>query len=190
MCGIGGWFGLVPGAERREALRRALAHRGPDGAGERVMQSGAAALVHTRLAIVDLSAAGAQPMGCDNAGMHGATVKGGGRFWITFNGEIYNHEALRAELEEDGVRFEGRSDTEILLRLFAREGTACLRRLAGMFAIGVWDDEKREGWLARGSFWNQAALLPYEWQDLVLRLRMEGAARQRARRDGRCIRAS
>src|SRR5262245_32666705 len=115
MCGIAGWIGRLDVGERTiDALRRALHHRGPDGAGQQVWPE--AGLVHTRLSIIDLSPAGQQPMSDED-----------GSTWIVFNGEIYNHRALRADLERRGHRFRGRSDAEILPHLFEEHG-------AGMFA--------------------------------------------------------
>ena len=96
---------------------------------------------HRRLAIIDLSSGGHQPMGT-----------GDGRFWITFNGEIYNYRELRRQLESDGMTFRSSSDTEILLALYAREGPNCLHKLRGMFAFALWDEEKRELFLARDRF--------------------------------------
>jgi len=133
MCGISGILSdrpIKPG--RLEAMTRALAHRGPDGEGFWV--NGARrpgdphlGLGHRRLAIVDLSGAGAQPMTNED-----------GRLTIVFNGEIYNHEALRRELA-DRHPFRSRSDTEVLLHGWEEEGSAFLRRLDGMFAFAVWD---------------------------------------------------
>src|SRR5262245_43961649 len=113
-----------------------LAHRGPDDAG--VYMDGPAGLASRRLAIVDLSAAGHQPM-----------ARGDGRFWITYNGEIYNFLLLRAELEREGARFRSRTDTEVILTLYARHGPDCLRRLRGMFAFAIWDTRDRTLFLAR-----------------------------------------
>lgn len=132
MCGIAGKRfhdprrAVEPGVlERMSAI---LAHRGPDDAG--VHRDGAVGLVARRLAIQDLSAAGHQPMGSPD-----------GRFWITFNGEIYNFLLLREGLERHGVRFRSRSDTEVILALYARHGPACLEQLRGMFAFAIWDRE-------------------------------------------------
>src|SRR5688572_22440945 len=102
MCGIAGWLGRSPDAAR-DAARMALAlnHRGPDANGVRCWPE--AALVHTRLSIIDLSPTGAQPM-----------PSGNGTVWTVFNGEIYNHRNIRRHLEGLGHRFRGHSDTEIL----------------------------------------------------------------------------
>src|SRR6266545_1415291 len=88
---------------------------------------------HKRLSILDLSPAGRQPMSTPD-----------GRFWITFNGEIYNFRELRQELIRSGEIFVSNSDTEVLLRLYSRYGADSLRRLRGMFAFAVWDAERQE----------------------------------------------
>ena len=113
-----------------------LARRAADGRAE-----GSVVFGHRRLAIIDLSFEGHQPMRTQD-----------GRFWITFNGEIYNYRELRAELESSGVVFHSTSDTEVLLELFAREGPSCLKKLRGMFAFAVWDDERQQLFLARDRF--------------------------------------
>jgi asparagine synthase (glutamine-hydrolysing) len=115
---------------------QALRHRGPDAQALRI--AGRVGLAHARLAIIDLSPAGAQPMATPD-----------GRFVIAFNGEIYNFPALRTEMETRGERFTGRSDTEIVLRLLARDGADALARLDGMFALALVDTTTSELWLAR-----------------------------------------
>jgi asparagine synthase (glutamine-hydrolysing) len=141
MCGIAGivkFDGSVdPG--RAAALSRALAHRGPDGEG--VFASPAAVLVHRRLAIIDPTPAGAQPMAWAN-----------GRYQLVYNGEVYNYRELRAELESHGERFQTASDTEVLLRLVATAGPAALERVRGMFALALWDAQQRVLLLARDRF--------------------------------------
>lgn len=142
MCGIAGFWAQRPhGGERAAALVQAmadrLAHRGPDGSGVWVDDAGAVALGHRRLAIVDLSAAGHQPM---------RSVSG--RYELIFNGEIYNHLALRAELGAQHWR--GHSDTETLLAGFERWGLeATLQKAVGMFAVALWDRERCRLTLAR-----------------------------------------
>jgi asparagine synthase (glutamine-hydrolysing) len=125
-----------------EAMTRLMAHRGPDGEGVHCFPSidGSlpAALGHRRLSIIDTSERGAQPM-CDASG----------RFWLTYNGEIYNFRGLRGELEHDGHRFRSTSDTEVLVELFARHGAAALERLNGIFAFAVWDSLAGTLFLAR-----------------------------------------
>jgi asparagine synthase (glutamine-hydrolysing) len=116
----------------------ALAHRGPDDAGVWQSPSGNAVLGHRRLAVIDLSPLGHNPMSLDN-----------GRLWITFNGEIYNFRELREELEAEGYAFRSQTDTEVILAAYDRWGTACVERLVGMFALALWDEPKRRLWLVR-----------------------------------------
>jgi asparagine synthase (glutamine-hydrolysing) len=145
MCGIAGWFGRSARCDA-SALTAALRHRGPDGEGAWYDPEGRAGLIHTRLAILDLSDAGAQPMGYD-------TIEGrAARSWIVLNGEIFNFRELRAELESQGEIFKGRSDTEVLLRLLELYGKAALGRLAGMFAFAWYDCQSGRGLLARDPF--------------------------------------
>jgi asparagine synthase (glutamine-hydrolysing) len=140
MCGIAGKLFHDPARPVDGALldrmSAILAHRGPDDAG--IHHEGSVGLVSRRLAIQDLSAAGHQPMSSPD-----------GRLWITYNGEIYNFLLLRDELERDGVRFRSRSDTEVILALYARQGPACLARLRGMFALAIWDRQERTLFAAR-----------------------------------------
>jgi asparagine synthase (glutamine-hydrolysing) len=139
MCGILGYVApndATPSFDLAAAVTR-LHHRGPDDSGQ--WQDGAMGLGFVRLSIIDLSPAGHQPM-----------VSACGRYTIVFNGEIYNFPDLRAELEGKGETFVGHSDTEVLLRLFARGGLeSCLARLRGMFAFAVWDRATRTLSLAR-----------------------------------------
>jgi asparagine synthase (glutamine-hydrolysing) len=142
MCGIAG---LLADPGRPEALEAgairhmgdALAHRGPDDRGEWIDAEQGIALAHRRLAVVDLSAAGHQPMASHC-----------GRYVVVYNGEIYNHAELRAELGE--LPWRGHSDTETLLALFTRHGVLdALPKLVGMFAIAVWDRDNSTLTLAR-----------------------------------------
>jgi len=135
MCGIGGLLGADPGPFARR-LHPALAHRGPDDAG--TWQEADACLVQSRLAILDLSPGGHQPMASPC-----------GRWWLVFNGEIYNHAALRRRLEGEGERFRGSGDTEVLLRWLVRRGEAGLAELRGMFAFCLYDRQERSALLAR-----------------------------------------
>ncbi|WP_449192831.1 asparagine synthase (glutamine-hydrolyzing) [Thauera sp.] len=143
MCGINGIFAYRPSAaavDRDELLRvrETMTARGPDGAGVWIADNGRVGLAHRRLAIIDLSPAGAQPMQTAD----GLTV-------VSFNGEIYNYPELRSELERDGVRFDSHSDTEVLLHLYRRQGPAMVGRLRGMFAFALWDAQARSLLLAR-----------------------------------------
>src|SRR4051812_31835158 len=128
MCGISGIFNY----RDREPVDRALldemtdliAYRGPNG--RDVFIDGAVGLGHRRLAIVDLSAAGKQPMATSD-----------GRVVITYNGETYNHASFRPELEADGVSFRGHSDTETIIYLYAKHGPRAFAELAGIFAFAL-----------------------------------------------------
>src|SRR5712691_6271401 len=148
MCGIAG----VVECERplgdvsrlAAALDASLAHRGPDGAGTWTSPASAAPgvlFVHRRLAIIDPGPGGAQPMSTPD-----------GRHHIVFNGEIYNYRELRTELESRGVRISGGSDTEVLLRLVALDGSGSLARVRGMFALACWDATERSLLVARDRF--------------------------------------
>jgi asparagine synthase (glutamine-hydrolysing) len=139
MCGIAGVYSLTdrpPDPEWGALLVRALRHRGPDGEG--VYCDHRALLVHTRLAIIDLTERGRQPMGSHD-----------GRRILTLNGEIYNHEDIRKELEAEGVHFRSRSDTEVLLELLSRRGRDAFEPLLGMFAFALYDRETGDLLLAR-----------------------------------------
>jgi asparagine synthase (glutamine-hydrolysing) len=145
MCGVAGVLGAGGGARCTElsavaeAMADALAHRGPDDRGTWVDPGAVVTLAHTRLSILDLSPLGHQPM-----------ISACGRYVLAFNGEIYNHRDLRAELAAAGTAFRGRSDTEVLLAAIARWGlVGALRRANGMFALAVWDAEQRVLQLAR-----------------------------------------
>lgn len=146
MCGIAGVLVLesVPGRVDEGELLRMRDHmrdRGPDGAGCWIEGGGQVGLAHRRLAIIGLGEAGAQPMRDPVSGNQ-----------IVFNGEIYNHIVLRHELQRQGVHFQGGSDTEVLLKLYDREGPAMLGKLRGMFAFAIWDTTRRQLFLARDAF--------------------------------------
>ncbi len=146
MCGINGIFAHNPAANApngAELLRTrdAMAARGPDGTGAWWSDDGRCALGHRRLAIIDTSPAGAQPM-----------TSFDGSLTVTFNGEIYNHPELRRVLEADGVRFRSASDTEVLLHLYRREGAEMVRRLRGMFALAIFDEARGGVFLARDPY--------------------------------------
>ena len=120
-------------------MTAAIAHRGPDGEGHWV--DGPIALGHRRLAILDLSSAGHQPM-----------LSPDGRYVLSYNGEIYNFEVLRAELEARGHQFHSRTDSEVLLHLLAEYGADGVARLNGMFAFALWDRQERRLLLVRDRF--------------------------------------
>jgi asparagine synthase (glutamine-hydrolysing) len=140
MCGIVGIVSQHPVADRRAltAGSDAIAHRGPDDSGEWWSPDGRAGLGHRRLAIIDLSPGGHQPMSDPT-----------GQLTIVFNGEIYNHQSLRTELQAMGHAFRSRSDTEVILASYRQWGENCLSRLNGMFAIALFDAAKQRLFLAR-----------------------------------------
>ena len=143
MCGIAGYWSpktLRPHDQTARAMGQALAHRGPDGAGEWVDAEAGFAMAHRRLSIIDLTSAGQQPM-------HSAS----GRYILSFNGEIYNHADLRRELDGSGhMPWRGTSDTETLLAAISNWGLkGALERANGMFALAVWDRKSRSLQLAR-----------------------------------------
>lgn len=155
MCGIAGLLDLKrqfgPDALRRVAGRMAasLSHRGPDDQGTWVDAEAGVAFGHTRLAIIDLSPAGAQPM-----------VSSCGRFVLCYNGEVYNTPELRAELEAAGRKFRGHSDTEVMVEGFAVWGVRqTVERLIGMFAFAAWDRSTRTLTLAR----DRLGIKPLYW---------------------------
>lgn len=156
MCGIAGIFapaGLPPGKERElVAMRDAIVHRGPDDAGLWLDHDAGIGLAHRRLAIIDVSPAGHQPMASNS-----------GRYVIVYNGEIYNFEELRTELERHrDVKWKGHSDTEVLLAAIEQWGIdATLARLRGMFAFALWDRSERVLTLARDPFGEKP--LYYGW---------------------------
>lgn len=142
MCGIAGLLGINDSFEQiqqiTQRMQLAIQHRGPDDRGMFFSRSHQAALIHTRLSILDLSAAGHQPM-----------VTPDGRYCITFNGEIYNFRQLRADLERQGECFQSQTDTEVLLKLYQRHGKDCVNYLRGMFAFAIWDEQEQSCFLAR-----------------------------------------
>jgi asparagine synthase (glutamine-hydrolysing) len=156
MCGIS----VIAGARVHgdlSALERmvaALAHRGPDANG--VLGLPACQLGHARLSIIDLES-GAQPMKDES-----------GRYSITFNGEIYNYQDIRAELVKQKHRFNTHSDTEVIMRAFAEWGTECLNRFRGMFAFAVWDERERRLFAARDLFGEKPLYYAVTDQGLLL----------------------
>jgi asparagine synthase (glutamine-hydrolysing) len=149
MCGIAGIIAsdqLTPeDRSRLPRMRDVIAHRGPDDAGELI--DGQAALGHRRLSIVDL-AAGHQPLSNED-----------GTVWIVFNGEIYNHAAVRPGLEAAGHRYRTRSDTETIVHAYEQWGDGCVEHLRGMFAFAIWDSARRRLLLAR----DRLGIKPLYW---------------------------
>jgi asparagine synthase (glutamine-hydrolysing) len=142
MCGIVGVIHLGDEPVPETLILRmtdALAHRGPDGQGHHVV--GPIGLGHRRLAIIDLSSAGRQPMATKDE-----------RYVLTYNGEVYNFAELRAELEALGHSFRSRSDSEVVLQAWAEWGEGALTRFNGMFAFGIWDAHRKELVLARDRY--------------------------------------
>ncbi len=153
MCGIAGVLNLSSSRDQLErnaiAMADSLAYRGPDDHGIWSDSEAGVALTHRRLSIVDLSPAGHQPM-----------ISSDGRFIITYNGEVYNFQELRPELEARGIKFRGHSDTEVMLEAFAAYGVeATVKRLIGMFTIGVWDRRERALTLVR----DRLGIKPLYW---------------------------
>lgn len=142
MCGIAGI--LTSGIDRdrleitTHRMQNALQHRGPDDRGIYLSSDRTAGLAHTRLAILDLTPAGHQPMSIAD-----------GRYWITFNGEIYNFSQLRSQLAAQGENFSSQTDTEVILKLYQKVGSNCVKSLRGMFAFAIWDDLEKTCFLAR-----------------------------------------
>ena len=166
MCGIAGVFNVNGEPVSPVVLRRmtdALAHRGPDGEG--FYTDGFVGLGHRRLAIIDLSPAGHQPM-----------VSRDQQVAVSYNGEIYNFQELRAELERLGYQFRSRTDSEVVLNAWHQWGPACVSRFNGMFAFAVWDKRQQSLFLARDRYgikpvyyacWGQAFVFGSEQKALL-----------------------
>ncbi len=147
MCGICGKLIFSsdgepppPDADLILRMRDQLIHRGPDDAGLYLRRKGpwSVALGHRRLSIIDLSPAGRQPMSNED-----------GTLWVLLNGEVYNHQELRRELEVQGHRYRSKTDTESILHLYEEAGERCVERLRGMFALAIWDEARGLLMLAR-----------------------------------------
>ena len=142
MCGIAGQYcldGKEPDIKLLSVMSKRLAHRGPDGEG--IHTSGPVALAHRRLAIIDLSDEGLQPMTSED-----------GTMWLVFNGEIYNFVELREELIKKGHCFHSKSDTEVILHAYEEWGHECLNRFNGMWAFALWDEHRQELFCTRDRF--------------------------------------
>jgi asparagine synthase (glutamine-hydrolysing) len=154
MCGIAGFKTVSFGSPDRfqnitSSMIASLQHRGPDDEGTWVDAEAGVAFVHSRLSIVDLSPTGHQPM-----------TSADGRFVMIYNGEVYNHNEIRPELEARGIRFRGHSDSEVMLEAFAAFGILpTVKRLIGMFAIGLWDRRERTLLLIR----DRVGIKPLYW---------------------------
>ncbi len=141
MCGLSGIvdFQQPPSLELLERMRQALTHRGPDDSG--VWQQGPAGLCHNRLSIIDLSANGHQPM-----------ITADGALAMVYNGEVYNFQALRQELEQAGCAFRSHSDSEVVLQAYRHWGESAFARLEGMYALALWDSRRQCLLLVRDRF--------------------------------------
>ncbi|KAA0222151.1 hypothetical protein EDS67_27435 [candidate division KSB1 bacterium] len=137
MCGIAGIVGQAD-QQLIYNMTAALAHRGPDDSGVHVLAEDGVALGHRRLSIIDLSAAGHQPM-----------TNPAGHLTIVYNGELYNFRELRAELEQKGYTFRSNCDTEVLLCAYEAWGSRCLNKFIGMFAFAIWDAKNKTLFAAR-----------------------------------------
>jgi asparagine synthase (glutamine-hydrolysing) len=186
MCGIAGLYNVAGGAvdiHLLEAMTRLQAHRGPDGEGYVLLSPGSQdkpitvsgplhnstkslassyqiGFGHRRLAVVDLTPLGRQPMGTED-----------GRCWITYNGEIYNAQELRRELERLGYWFRSSSDTEVVLASYRQWGAACVDRMNGMFAFALWDGDAGRLFCARDRFGEKPFY--YHWDGRVFRFASE-----------------
>ena len=152
MCGLVGYAGRsgALSANLLAAMRDTNTHRGPDASGIWSATDGSVVLGHRRLAIIDLSPTGAQPM-----------MNSSGTSIVVFNGEIYNHDELRRELAAGGMRFVGRSDTEVLLAAYDAWGEGCVERLRGMFAFAIYDQTRRALFMGR----DRAGEKPLYWAE-------------------------
>ena len=138
ICGILNWAGRTENLDRIRGMNNLAAHRGPDGEGYKIQPG--IALGHRRLAILDLNVRGQQPMSWAN------------RYWIVFNGEIYNYLEIRAELQTLGHTFETKTDTEVILAAYAQWGEDCLPKFNGMWAFAIYDQQEKKVFLARDRF--------------------------------------
>ena len=143
MCGIAGivtYNGVSVAPETLSKMSAAISHRGPDGDDTWLNEDGSVGFAHRRLAILDLSPAGAQPMHYED------------RYTIVYNGEIYNYLELHALLQSKGFRFKSASDTEVILAAYAMWGEQCVQHLDGMFAFAIWDEREQCLFAARDRF--------------------------------------
>ncbi|HKR62462.1 MAG TPA: asparagine synthetase B, partial [Thermoanaerobaculia bacterium] len=139
MCGIAGYAGRIPiDRELLATMRDTMTHRGPDDLGMWISGDAAAGLAQRRLAIIDLSPGGHQPMPDARSRVH-----------LSFNGEMYNFMEVRRELESRGHSFRTSSDTEVILAAYREWDEDFLKRLTGMFALSMYDEDKRALYLAR-----------------------------------------
>lgn len=165
MCGIVGIWNLNNEPVSQQVLHRftdALAHRGPDGNGFFIDSNANLGLGHRRLAIIDITETGRQPMSF-----------GDGRYWIVFNGEIYNFVELKAELELCGYQFKTNSDTEIILASYDKWGEDCQLRFNGMWAFAIWDVIERKLFLSRDRFGVKPLIYHYDGERFLFASEMK-----------------
>ncbi|MEZ4937859.1 MAG: asparagine synthase (glutamine-hydrolyzing) [Crocinitomicaceae bacterium] len=142
MCGITGI--IDQRGIQKEELQKftdSIKHRGPDAAGYQILESGQVGLGHRRLSILDLSEKGNQPMKTEND-----------RYWIVFNGEVFNFQEIREELISKGYSFISDTDTEVVLKAYHEWGVECQDKFNGMWAFAIWDQEKKELFLSRDRY--------------------------------------
>ncbi len=140
MCGIAGkisFTGIKVLKKDVERMAMTMKHRGPDDAGAYVSSDGKVGLGHRRLSIIDLSPLGHQPMNYMN------------RYWIVFNGEIYNYQEKRQMMAGLGYKFNSKTDTEVIVALYHKFGVKCLKHLRGMFSFAIYDDKEKSFFCAR-----------------------------------------
>jgi asparagine synthase (glutamine-hydrolysing) len=151
MCGIAGIISMNPqhvSTERLKQMTDAIAHRGPDGEGFWFNEKKTVGFGHRRLAIIDLSEAGKQPMQFPSAFGEGLGV----RYSITYNGELYNYIELKGELKQKGYQFITQTDTEVILAAYDHWKEECLQQFDGMFAFAIWDEQEQTLFTARDRF--------------------------------------
>ena len=158
MCGITGFIDFKKNSSKAilEKMTNTMHHRGPDGSGTEIIENAncTVGFGHRRLSIIDLTEHSKQPMKANEN-------------WITFNGEIYNFKAIRAELEKEGIAFETSGDTEVVLKSYAFWGEKCLEKFIGMFVFVIYDSVKNQVFAAR----DRAGVKPfyfYQTNDLFL----------------------
>ena len=165
MCGIAGILHFNHQCVELDDLKKmtdTLSHRGPDGEGHWINEKANIGFGHRRLAILDLSKAGHQPMHYAN-----------NRYSITFNGEIYNYIELRETLQQKGYQFKSNTDTEVILALYDLKKENCLKDLDGMFAFAIWDEEKQELFCARDRFGEKPFFFSYIGNKLIFASEMK-----------------
>lgn len=164
MCGIAGIISYDPSfvsVDRLKKMTDALVHRGPDAEGHWINDAGKVALGNRRLAVIDLSDAGKQPM------------QYLGRYTITHNGEIYNYPELREELRKEGYSFTSKTDTEVIVAAYDFWDDECVEHFDGMFAFAIWDDEQKELFVARDRFGEKPFFYFYDEQQFIFASEMK-----------------